>query len=177
MKALQKAIAAVTCLLAAATAHADCVGLLEEALETDLELSHEAFDQTPGQGFRALESKKCYREAADLIEAYITANDADQPSLTWHVAQLRAMHGDYASAITHARQSLRPAEEQAAHPLRWNDYVLAVVAFLEGDRPRFDHHRELVASSVDNHFGNAMNLQVLDNLRDGFGKPYADAMQ
>ncbi|RFF31201.1 hypothetical protein DZC52_05110 [Wenzhouxiangella sediminis] len=156
---------------------ADCEKLFQQHLETDLSLSYQEFDQTMGSGFRALAQAGCERRAADLIEAYIEATGAEQSSLRWHIAQLRASHGDNAEAIRYARASLRENEDLSEHPLRWNDYVLATIAFLEKNREALIDHRERVAEGVDEHRGNAMNLRLLDAMIEHFGASYSDAMQ
>ena len=66
------AVAALVCCAASPAASASdarCAGALDAALKTDLALSYEDFDQTPGQGFRRLARMGCSKEAADLIEA------------------------------------------------------------------------------------------------------------
>lgn len=160
-----------------AQAEADCGRLYEEHLESDMELSYKEFDQTMGSGFRALSQAGCEREAADLIEAYIDATGAEQSSLRWHIAQLRASHGDYSEAIAYARDSLMDEEAASGVALRWNDYVLATIAFLEKDREALARHRDRVAEGTDDHRGNAMNLRLLDALIDNFDASYSEAMQ
>lgn len=161
----------------AASAEVDCQQLYREHLESDLTLSYEAFDQTMGSGFRELSAQGCEREAADLIEAYIEATGAEQNSLRWHIAQLRASHGDYEQAVRYARSSLIENEDLSARPLRWNDYVLATIAFLEEDREALQRHRDRVAEGVDEHRGNAMNLRLLDALIEHFEASYAEALR
>lgn len=160
-----------------AHAETDCERLYQEHLKSDLSLSYEAFDQTMGSGFRALSAAGCEREAADLIEAYIEATGAGQSSLRWHIAQLRASHGAYSEAIRYARSSLIEEEKAAGIPLRWNDYVLATIAFLEKDRQALITHRDRVADGVEDHAGNAMNLRLLDALIEHFDASYSEAMQ
>lgn len=153
----------------------DCEALYQKHLKTDLDLSYKEFDQTMGQGFRVLAEVRCSKEAADLIEAYIEKNGATQGSLRWHVAQLRASAGDYEAAVESARQSLSEDEAAKTQPLRWNDYVLATIAFLEGDLGKLKFHRDNVAAGKEDHFGNEMNLKLLDGLIRHFGKPYDEA--
>lgn len=160
-----------------AKAETDCERLYQQHLESDLSLSYKAFDQTMGSGFRALAKEGCERHAADLIEAYIEANDAGQDSLRWHIAQLRANHGAYAEAIEYARTTLLDEDRAAEVPLRWNDYVLATIAFLEKDRQALIRHRDRVAEGVDDHPGNEMNLRLLDALIEHFDASYSEAMQ
>ena len=153
----------------------DCAASFAKHYRSDLALSYEAFDQTEGSGFRVLAAQGCEREAADLIVEYIAANKAAQRSLRWHVAQLRATHGDVPRAIAYARSVLADAEDPAASPLRWNDYVLATIAFLERDKAALVRHRDNVAAGVDAHPGNALNLKLLDKLIARFGSSYAEA--
>ena len=156
---------------------ADCQKLFEAHLESDMDLSYEAFDQTMNQGFRVLAKEGCRKKAADLIEAYIRVNSAEQRSLRWHIAQLRAMHGADAEAARYARMSLAEDEDFSKNALRWNDYVLATVAFLEEDLESLIEHRARVAEGVGEHQGNAMNLRLLDALVDNFGGEYAAALE
>ena len=158
---------------AAAPAQVDCTALLRAHLETDLVLSYEAFDQTEGQGFRVLAAHGCHREAADLIERYVAATGASERSLRWHAAQLRASSGETAAAIRHARSVLSESEDFAKQPLRWNAYVLATIAFLERDREALLRHRAAVAAAKDAHFGNALNLKLLDSLVKHYERDYA----
>jgi len=152
----------------------ECDDLLQEHRLTDLSLTYEEFDQTPGSGFRALAINACDAEAATLIVEYIAANNATQRSLRWHVAQLSASAGDYDTAISSARQVLSTSEDLDKNPLRWNDYVLATIAFLENDLEALTHHRDRVAEGAD-YPGNAMNLRLLNALVLHFGQSYSYA--
>ena len=174
--ALLLTLAAVFALAGDESGSAECARVYADAMESDLGLSYEAFDQTRGQGFRRLSELGCRKEAADLIEAYMAATGASQRSLTWHIAQLRAGHGDYDSALQHARLSLIDPADTGASTLRWNDYVLAVIAFLEKDRPALVRHRARVAEGDDEHAGNVMNGRILDALIANFDKTYSEAI-
>lgn len=156
-------------------AAAECVALYKAHLASDLDLDYQTFDQTQGQGFRALAAAGCQREAADLIEAYIAATSAVQSSLRWHIAQLRATHGDNETAIRYAREVLKDDEVEAPDTLRWNDYVLATIAFLENDPDVLQQHRDKVAEAADGHPGNALNLKLLNALQRHIGQSYAYA--
>lgn len=160
---------------AAEPAPPDCAAVYAEHLATDLALSYEQFDQTEGQGFRVLAGLGCAKEAADLIEAYLAKTGATQSSLRWHIAQLRATQGDRAEAVRYAKTCLREKEDFAANALRWNDYVRATIAFLERDREALVRHRDAVAAAKDDHFGNALNLKLLDALIRYFDHDYAYA--
>jgi hypothetical protein len=168
------ALAALLILQGAAQAAtpADCQAAYREHLASDLSLPYERFDQSEGQGFRALALLGCEKEAADLIEAYIAATNARDSSLRWHVAQLRAEQGANAEAVLQAKSVLDPHEDLAKDPLRWNDYVLATIAFLEHDREALVRHRDKVAEGQAAHFGNALNLKLLDSLVKHFDRDY-----
>jgi len=155
----------------------DCDVAYQRHLATDLDLSYERFDQTPGSGFRVLAKLGCHKEAADLIERYITANQAKQNSLRWHVAQLLATAGDYPGAIASAKMSLKPTEDFSKNPLRWNAYVLATIAFLELDQAALLEHRNEVAKGADDYFGNRLNLRLLDALQKHIGQSYQYATE
>lgn len=160
-----------------AHADTDCQSLYEAHLESDMTLTYEKFDQTMDSGFRVLAGKGCAKEAADLIEQYIGHNSAEQSSLRWHVAQLRASHGNNEEAIRFAKTTLIENEDFSVRPLRWNDYVLATIAFLEQNEENLAFHRERVADGVDEHQGNAMNLRILDAFVQNFGADYATALR
>ncbi|MCV2351693.1 hypothetical protein [Paucibacter sp. Y2R2-4] len=154
----------------------DCERLYQERLKTDLSLDYRAFDQTEGQGFRALVREPgCEKQAADLIEAYIAANGAKQSSLRWHIAQLRATQGDTVAAVRYSKTVLSDKDDRKPGSLRWNDYVRATIAFLEKDRVALQSHRDAVAAGKDEHFGNALNLKLLDSLLRHFDRDYAFA--
>ncbi len=159
-------------LLAAAV---DCTKEYQQHLKTDLDLSYIEFDQTMSSGMRILSSAGCHKETADLIEAYILKNEATENSLRWHVAQQRAMADEYSLAIHSAKKALVETEDFSKQPLRWNDYVLATIAFMEGDKDTLIFHRNNVAKSKGDYFGNELNLKLLDGLIKHFGKSYGYA--
>lgn len=155
----------------------DCQSLLERHMESDMDLSYQEFDQTMGGGFRLLSAQGCHSESADLIERYIEVNSAEQSSLRWHIAQSRAMAGENSEAIRHARTTLLEVEDFSERALRWNDYVLATIAFLEGNRDRLLFHREKIAEGVGEHPGNELNLRLIDALVDHPGTDYSAALE
>jgi len=154
----------------------DCSKMYEEQLKSVLNLTYDKFDQTKKQGFRVLSEASCYKEGADLLEKYIAHNNAKENSLRWHVAQLRAMSGDYPRAISSSILSLRPNENLQEYPLRWNDYVLATLAFLQHKKEVLIAHRNEVAKGVDDFIGNKMNLKLLDKLILNFDQTYEYAV-
>lgn len=153
----------------------DCQAELKKHLQNDLGLSYKEFDQTLGKGMRPLTHVGCAKEAADLILVYMQVNNDFTSSLTWHVAQQRAMQGENVIAAQYARMSLKKTEDFTVQPLRWNDYVLATIAFLEGDLSTLKIHRDKVAEGRDLFWGNQMNLKLLDKLVKNFGKGYKEA--
>jgi hypothetical protein len=113
---------------------------------------------------RPLTHMGCSKEAADLILVYMRANKDFTSALTWHVAQQRALQGKNVMAAQYARMTLKEMEDFATQPLRWNDYVLATIAFLEHDLAKLKRHRNKVAEAKESFWGNEMNLKVLDKL-------------
>lgn len=145
------------------------------SFEGSLALSYQEFDQTPGSGWRVLaEDEKRYSEAARLIEKYLNQhselNRFQRVTLHWHAAQLLAIAGDVTAALEHLPFA-RLAPEPPNSLVRWNDYVEATAAFLEGDRARLLAARGRIAT---NSPGDA-NLQVVDSLVAHFGAPYGIA--
>lgn len=175
MMILLAAASAATSAAAADTAPADCAALYRAHLETDLKLPYEKFDQELGGGFRQLDAQRCFKEAGDLLEAWMRANGKDDESVRWHVAQQRAQQGDYAEAIRYAKGTLDTREDLAKDPLRWNDYVLATIAFLQHDRAALVAHRDRIAEGAS-YEGNAINLRLVDALVANFDAGYADAV-
>lgn len=160
----------------AATQPADCAALYRSAVQNDLDLPVDAFDQTEGRGFRVLAAAGCMGEAGDLIEAW-SARRKDVPyHVHWHLAQMRAEQDDRPAAIVAAKQALRP-DEAADADFKWNNYVQATIAFLQRDRSAFDRHRSAVAAAVDRHAGNGMNLALLDTLGRHFDASYLQAQR
>jgi hypothetical protein len=155
----------------------DCQALLEQHLESDMDLSYQEFDQTMDSGFRQLSAQGCHSESADLIERYIEVNSAEQSSLRWHIAQSRAMAGQNTEAIRYARTTLLEEEDFSERALRWNDYVLATIAFLEGNREQLLFHREKIAEGVGEHPGNELNLRLIDALVGHSGTDYSAALK
>ncbi len=150
----------------------NCQELYNQHLKTDMSLSYKEFDQTMGKGFRAMVNSQCDKEVADLIEKYIEVNGAKQSSLRWHIAQSRAHANDYTAAIKWSKSVLKESEDFKENALRWNDYVLATIAFLEKDKEALIFHRNKVALGKEEHFGNSLNLKYLDSLIKYFDKNY-----
>jgi hypothetical protein len=157
----------------------NCQGLYQQHLKTDMSLSYKEFDQTMGKGFRELirEDLSCDKEAALLIEEYIKVNNATENSLRWHVAQSWAQYGDYQKSIKWSKTVLLESEDFSQRELRWNDFVLANIAFFEKDKEQLIKHRDVIAAAKEKHFGNQLNLKYLNSLITNFHKSFKYAMQ
>jgi hypothetical protein len=163
-------------LLAASADAVDCDQLLQDTSATSVTLDYQAFDQTPGQGFRVLAEAGCPSQGADLIERYIEHTGATQNSLRWHVAQLRGEAGQTAAAHAAAMASLR-ADEAADAAFRWNAHVRAYLAFLDRDRGAFDTALAELDAHAQAHQGNAMNAGFWRRLAPHFELGYAGAVK
>ena len=132
-----------------------------------LALEYQAFDQTPGQGWREhTEGDKCSFEAADLIRDYRTTKNFPHPMLYWHEGQLRALGGATNDAIP-----LMELSRPMANGIKgWNEYVDATIAFLRKDREAYVKARAALAAVPQ-----APYLSVVDRLGQCFDKPYAQA--
>ncbi len=68
--------------------------------ESMLALDLSSFDQAlPNGGWRSLDTRECWGEAADLIRDYREAHNLDLMILHWHEGQMRAMDGESEQAI------------------------------------------------------------------------------
>lgn len=156
-------------------ASVDCARVLDEGRARWLAQDYATFDQTEGEGFRALAGRGCPREAARLIEAWL-ATHADAPrSVTWHLAQMRAEAGENEAAIAAAREVLREEADPPADGFHWNDHVLAFIAFLQRDRAAFDRHADRIEGAAADP-RNAMNARFQARLRAGFDRTYREAV-
>lgn len=141
----------------------------------DLELGFDAFDQNATAGWRALLMRPgCEEAAANMVRAYRMNAEAHLPLLYWHEAQLRALAGDYTTAIPLMKKSRGPT---AQDKFGWNAYVDATIAFLQGDHTALEKARgRLVAlpkpSDVDAKRSWPPNLGVVDGLIRCISKSY-----
>ena len=132
-----------------------------------LALEYQAFDQTPGQGWRERTAgDKCSLEAADLIRDYRTTKNFPHPMLYWHEGQLRALGGAADDAIP----LMELSRQLASGITGWNEYVDATVAFLRKDREAYAKARVALAAVPQAPF-----LGVVDRLGQCFDKPYVQA--
>lgn len=150
----------------------DCAALAQQHLQTDLTLPFAEFDQNDAAGWRALSAAGCDSEAATLIEKYVAAQERPHPVLVWHRAQMLAKAGNYVLAIQVARLTLRAEESEAKGEFQWNEYVNAMIAFLQGDRESLQRHRDRLALATNTYPINQPNLASVERLQRCFGKPY-----
>lgn len=121
-------------------AFADCEIALQKRLKEDLDLTYQQFDQTNDAGFRLLEKSGCHGEAATLIKRYIEHNKSKESSLTWHLAQMQALAGNYQQATVHAKTVLNPNEDLNTSPMYCNDFVLGNIAFWSKGKAMLKKH-------------------------------------
>ncbi len=158
-----------------------------------LALTPDQFDQDLQGGWRPMAEKaECQLAAADLIAAYrAQPKAADNTTMIWHEAQLRAEAGQNARAVALMRQTYRPAPDAGG----WNPYVDASIALIEKDRPALAAARAALAALPappeanvkDGFFSFAMpngevvkvawppNLDVVDAFVRCFGQSYRQA--
>lgn len=132
-----------------------------------------AFDQKPGNGWRVLQDKGCFAEAADLIDEYSQLHGRT-PVLAFHAGQLRLKADDYPAAKRQFLQWKR-SDLEPDNLLKWNDFVDAYLAFIDNDRERLQKARDAIASGAD-FWGNRANLSVVDKMLNHLGRPYMEAI-
>ncbi len=109
----------------------DCSYDLDAMLALDLQ----QFDQDQKGGWRALSSKGCHSEAAELIREWRFYKRSHENVLYWHEGQLRAFAGQTQQAIDLFSLTYEPQDHD---DFGWNHYVDGTIAFLNNDRKRFD---------------------------------------
>jgi hypothetical protein len=142
-----------------------------------LELGYQEFDQTRGQGWRVFAERGAYLDAAQMIAAYVEQSsglpEVELVTLHFHAAQSYAFSEDVPKALSHLSKA-RLASEPPDSPVRWNDYMTATAAFLEGDLETLLEARDRIARGT-RIGGSPPNLDVVDSLLSHFGEPYAAA--
>jgi len=135
---------------------------------------YDAFDQTPGAGWRVDAEAGKFLEAARAIDDHVEQNanleEWQRINLSFHAGQCYAMGAETETAIERFRSAIR-RDEPADFPMRWNAYVRATIAFLEADRVILLQSRAKIAEGPDPD-ANRPNLIVVDRLIANFGKPY-----
>lgn len=122
----------------------DCTDRLIKRRDADIALGFRDFDQSEEQGWRDLSNNDCFKEAAELIKAYIAAKP-DSPSVVrWHLAQMHGHAENYTEARSVALTVLRPEPGQFPPGFHRNDYVLATISFWDQDKTSLKHHLSLI---------------------------------
>ena len=147
-----------------------------EEIEALLKMTYQAFDQTPDSGWRVMADKDEYTAAGQLIEQYIEAHD-DLTSqnirvLRFHAGQMFAFDHQYDKARPHFVAS-RTENEPDDSPVKWNAYVNATIAFLDGDLKSIEEARSEIASGPEFN-GQIPNLNIVDAMLASPEKPYAE---
>ena len=88
---------------------------------------------------------------------------------------MEAFAGNFEKAIALVSSVLIDVEKQKAQAFLWNDYVYGNAACLSGDMHKLKYYRERLSAKAEEHQGNKINLNILDNLIAGFGKHYEEA--
>jgi hypothetical protein len=143
----------------------------------ELALDYQAFDQTPGRGWRTLAAAGKHLDGARLIDRYASKKEGLEPwqriNLRFHAGQMYAYAGRTDDALARFKGALHD-QEPADSPIRWNAYVRATIAFLEKDRERLlTNHEEIARGPM--FMGTIPNLDVVDRLIAHFDAPYAVA--
>jgi hypothetical protein len=167
----------VLCALALAFAFIPIAVRAEGSCREGLEATTKAIPTLEAQAFdaawRALSKRECYRESAQALAAYIETH-GHVYHLGFHQGQMLLFAGESKKARPLLLSALRPELPEDA-PFKWNAYVLATVAYIDGDRERFLRERARIEAARD-YAPNAMNLKVLDALLKDFDGNYLRAM-
>jgi hypothetical protein len=143
----------------------------------ELELDYDAFDQTPGQGWRKLADEGNHLGAAKLVDTYLEFSDGledwQRIILLFHAGQLYAVAGVTGDALSRFRASIHPSESEDL-AIRWNAYVKATIAFLQKDRDQLVKMRDEISRGPEFE-GTIPNLDVVERLIRNFDQCYAVA--
>ncbi len=150
-----------------------CDSLFKEQSEKISLMTIKEFDQTPGEGWRALDQNRCYEEGAKLIQLYREKTNNKASQLYFHAGQLLAMTKKNEMAIQEFEKSLFP-ENVATGDFLWNDYVKGTIAFVARNRTDLKMYREKLAAKAER---NRANLRILDKLLERFEMSYVEALQ
>ena len=130
-------------------------------------LAFDIFDQGLDSplSWRCLADNGELKQALELIDKYIEINRAglDQyeiETLTFHSGQLTAIDGRYEEAIEKFYLTLEENDD-LAHVLSWNEYVLGTIYFLQGDIGKLAQEIEKIEAK--NIELDVYNLRILKN--------------
>jgi hypothetical protein len=101
-------------------------------LEAMLALDRQAFDQDMKGGWRVLQDRGCFAEAAELIREWRHQKRDHAQILYTHEGQMRAFAGQTEAAVALLRLTYKPMDEDSG--FGWNFYMDGTIAFLERDR-------------------------------------------
>lgn len=153
---------------------AACDVALAAAIQSDMTLSEQDFDQSEHHGFRALAREGCQAEAGLLSLAYLGRNPGASPNVWWHAAQMFARAGRLEVADALATFALS-ARETRQTPFRWNDYVLGSKAYFARDPATLALYVARLREKAVCHMGNAINLNMLEALQAAGSEGYEAA--
>ena len=144
------------------------------------------FDQDIEGGWRSVANQVgCFDAAADLIRDYHAALPQKSFLLYWHEGQVRAITGDYATAIPLYEMSYKRQDDTVG----WNQYVDATIAFVRRDKTALAKAYFALANlpapvnaQLDQN-GNSIadswppNMNVVEDLLACFDQQYREAYQ
>jgi hypothetical protein len=157
----------------------DCAVALAQAKKVASTQDYDKFDQTRGEGWRALaERQSCFAEAGYLIDSYLARRtdlrESQRVNLSFHAGQVYAFAGRDDEAVKRFRSAVH--NPSASPEFKWSEYVLATIAFLEHDGEGLVKNRDVIADAASDS-PNQSNLQIVDLLMANFGKSYKDALR
>ena len=149
-------------------------------LKANASLTFQQFDQEGSipSSARQLADRGCFEAAAAATQHYLVngplATDRQQRILAFHLGQQLASAGrEKEAGLVIAGTRHPPVEGAPLAPLRWNDFVTGVWAFLTKDRAGL--RRSIEATKAGEGQGNALNANLLEGLDRCFTKPYREA--
>ncbi len=149
-------------------------------LDAMLALELQQFDQDQKGGWRALSSKGCHSEAAELIREWRFHKRSHDNILYWHEGQLRAFAGQTQQAIDLFSLTYEPQEFD---DFGWNHYVNGTIAYLVKNRDILDKSverykalelKKRAKQELDQEQW-PVNLRILIAFQKCFGKSYEEA--
>jgi hypothetical protein len=143
----------------------------KSADEELLALPWKQFDQTLGSGWRVYACRKDHAGAARLIETYLGRRTDLTPTQRavshFHAAAELARENRYQEALRHL-ESAEVAAGSRGVPEDWNELVLAMRAFLLGDRAALLASKQRVAAMRSPAFPQSAE-QLLEHLGERYG--------
>jgi hypothetical protein len=145
--------------------------------EAFLDLSWEAFDQSPTSGWRPLAGRGDYAGAARMIEAYLDHRHDILPAQRgysrFHAGQLRALHGETDEALLHFDRAT-VTDMPPEFPQSFNVLVVGTRSFLRDDMAAVRAARDEVAAMTGLTARDSMFLDALDLLTRCEGLTYRE---